>query len=64
MGNDFPMGRLVVVTTGGTIGAETAHALADCVEPINAWAAAAELRAVVDAYESMTVGRAHRAALL
>ena len=29
------------LTTGGTIGAETAHSLADCVEPINAWAAAA-----------------------
>lgn len=30
------------LTTGGTIGAETAHALADCVESINAWAAAAK----------------------
>ncbi len=30
------------LTTGGTIGAETALTLADCVEPINAWAAAAK----------------------
>lgn len=29
------------LTTGGAIGAETALALDDCVEPINAWAAAA-----------------------
>jgi predicted TIM-barrel enzyme len=29
------------LTTGGAIGAETAMKLADCVEPINAWAAAA-----------------------
>ena len=29
------------LTTGGRIGAETALKLADCVEPINAWAAAA-----------------------
>jgi predicted TIM-barrel enzyme len=29
------------LTTGGSIGAETAMKLADCVEPINAWAAAA-----------------------
>jgi predicted TIM-barrel enzyme len=29
------------LTTGGAIGAETALKLADCVEPINAWAAAA-----------------------
>jgi len=29
------------LTTGGSIGAETALKLADCVEPINAWAAAA-----------------------
>lgn len=29
------------LTTGGTIGAETALTLADCVAPINAWAAAA-----------------------
>jgi len=30
------------LTTGGAIGAETALTLADCVEPINAWAAAAK----------------------
>ncbi|WP_280151313.1 phosphoenolpyruvate hydrolase family protein [Piscinibacter sp. XHJ-5] len=30
------------LTTGGTIGAGTALTLADCVEPINAWAAAAK----------------------
>jgi predicted TIM-barrel enzyme len=30
------------LTTGGAIGAETAMKLADCVEPINAWAAAAK----------------------
>jgi predicted TIM-barrel enzyme len=30
------------LTTGGNIGAETAMKLADCVEPINAWAAAAK----------------------
>ena len=30
------------LTTGGSIGAETALKLADCVEPINAWAAAAK----------------------
>jgi predicted TIM-barrel enzyme len=30
------------LTTGGSIGAETAMTLADCVEPINAWAAAAK----------------------
>ncbi len=30
------------LTTGGNIGAETALKLADCVEPINAWAAAAK----------------------
>jgi predicted TIM-barrel enzyme len=30
------------LTTGGSIGAETAMSLADCVEPINAWAAAAK----------------------
>ena len=30
------------LTTGGAIGAETALKLADCVEPINAWAAAAK----------------------
>ncbi len=30
------------LTTGGNIGAETAMQLADCVEPINAWAAAAK----------------------
>ena len=30
------------LTTGGHIGAETALKLADCVEPINAWAAAAK----------------------
>jgi predicted TIM-barrel enzyme len=30
------------LTTGGAIGAETALQLADCVEPINAWAAAAK----------------------
>jgi predicted TIM-barrel enzyme len=30
------------LTTGGSIGAETALRLADCVEPINAWAAAAK----------------------
>ncbi len=30
------------LTTGGSIGAETALELADCVEPINAWAAAAK----------------------
>jgi predicted TIM-barrel enzyme len=30
------------LTTGGSIGAETAMKLADCVEPINAWAAAAK----------------------
>jgi predicted NBD/HSP70 family sugar kinase len=30
------------LTTGGTIGAGTALKLADCVEPINAWAAAAK----------------------
>lgn len=29
------------LTTGGSIGAQTALTLADCVEPINAWAAAA-----------------------
>jgi predicted TIM-barrel enzyme len=29
------------LTTGGSIGAETALKLADCVEPINSWAAAA-----------------------
>jgi predicted TIM-barrel enzyme len=29
------------LTTGGSIGAETALKLADCVEPINAWSAAA-----------------------
>jgi predicted TIM-barrel enzyme len=29
------------LTTGGSIGADTALALEDCVEPINAWAAAA-----------------------
>ncbi|MBK6005680.1 phosphoenolpyruvate hydrolase family protein [Ramlibacter ginsenosidimutans] len=29
------------LTTGGSIGAGTARTLADCVEPINAWAAAA-----------------------
>ena len=29
------------LTTGGAIGAETALSLADCVAPINAWAAAA-----------------------
>jgi predicted TIM-barrel enzyme len=29
------------LTTGGSIGAETSLKLADCVEPINAWAAAA-----------------------
>ena len=29
------------LTTGGTIGADTALTLEDCVEPINAWAAAA-----------------------
>jgi predicted TIM-barrel enzyme len=30
------------LTTGGAIGAETALTLFDCVEPINAWAAAAK----------------------
>ncbi|HEY9065980.1 MAG TPA: phosphoenolpyruvate hydrolase family protein [Burkholderiaceae bacterium] len=30
------------LTTGGAIGAATALALADCVEPVNAWAAAAK----------------------
>jgi predicted TIM-barrel enzyme len=30
------------LTTGGSIGAETALKLADCVAPINAWAAAAK----------------------
>lgn len=30
------------LTTGGSIGAETAMSLADCVAPINAWAAAAK----------------------
>ena len=30
------------LTTGGNIGAETAMTLADCVAPINAWAAAAK----------------------
>jgi predicted TIM-barrel enzyme len=30
------------LTTGGAIGAETALKLADCVAPINAWAAAAK----------------------
>jgi predicted TIM-barrel enzyme len=30
------------LTTGGAIGAETSLKLADCVEPINAWAAAAK----------------------
>jgi predicted TIM-barrel enzyme len=30
------------LTTGGRIGAETAMTLADCVEPINTWAAAAK----------------------
>ena len=30
------------LTTGGAIGAETALKLADCVDPINAWAAAAK----------------------
>jgi predicted TIM-barrel enzyme len=30
------------LTTGGRIGAETALTLADCVEPINTWAAAAK----------------------
>jgi predicted TIM-barrel enzyme len=30
------------LTTGGSIGAHTAMKLADCVEPINAWAAAAK----------------------
>jgi predicted TIM-barrel enzyme len=30
------------LTTGGSIGAETALKLADCVDPINAWAAAAK----------------------
>jgi predicted TIM-barrel enzyme len=30
------------LTTGGAIGAQTALTLADCVEPINAWAAAAK----------------------
>src|SRR5688572_1152385 len=30
------------LTTGGSIGASTALKLADCVEPINAWAAAAK----------------------
>jgi predicted TIM-barrel enzyme len=30
------------LTTGGNIGAETAMKLADCVEPINAWATAAK----------------------
>ena len=30
------------LTTGGAIGAETALTLADCVAPINAWAAAAK----------------------
>ena len=30
------------LTTGGAIGAETAMKLADCVAPINAWAAAAK----------------------
>jgi len=30
------------LTTGGSIGAETALKLSDCVEPINAWAAAAK----------------------
>jgi len=30
------------LTTGGSIGAQTALKLADCVEPINAWAAAAK----------------------
>lgn len=30
------------LTTGGAIGAETSMKLADCVEPINAWAAAAK----------------------
>jgi predicted TIM-barrel enzyme len=30
------------LTTGGSIGAETGLKLADCVEPINAWAAAAK----------------------
>ncbi len=30
------------LTTGGAIGAETAMPLADCVEPINAWGAAAK----------------------
>ena len=29
------------LTTGGSVGAETALKLDDCVEPINAWAAAA-----------------------
>ncbi|MDP3085079.1 MAG: phosphoenolpyruvate hydrolase family protein [Rubrivivax sp.] len=29
------------LTTGGNIGAETAMSLADCVDPVNAWAAAA-----------------------
>ena len=31
------------LTTGGSIGAQTALQLADCVEPINAWAAAARV---------------------
>jgi predicted TIM-barrel enzyme len=30
------------LTTGGAIGAETALKLADCVDPINAWAAEAK----------------------
>jgi len=30
------------LTTGGAIGASTALKLADCVDPINAWAAAAK----------------------
>jgi predicted TIM-barrel enzyme len=30
------------LTTGGSIGAETAMKLADCIEPINTWAAAAK----------------------
>jgi predicted TIM-barrel enzyme len=30
------------LTTGGSIGAETAMKLSDCVEPVNAWAAAAK----------------------
>ena len=36
------LNQSVNLTTGGAIGAETALKLADCVDPINAWAAAAK----------------------